>query len=1468
VPAPVGYSVGTFGGGNMGFGSGSNDYDAADHVPFSKVLSDLRSSSTNPQSVRLAACAAALAETAEERRSGTENVDEATATEMFLASLAALRSLEEQHRSNAEHTASVTSSELVAFLPLLEILRRVLPHAAHPSNNNGAVAAHQFGELSRSLRMSVALAYEGVGGETSKKNDRKGGGGGGPNALLRQVMRTSVAALAASSALEGVREKDLARLLHGTLVPVLHDGRPKVRKAAMGCAVEIVLLANAKEAVREEEEEMSEEERQQRSQWRRRRQQGRRAVADFLWEYSHAVLTKAASNDDDDKAGVDGAKVIHILRFLSSALPHADDSRIRVRFGEKCLELATTVGIVGGDAADENGGAGGAELAREALAALLVCIEPGEREQEADDEDERMASSGGFDEETSKFAARALTSLLQHRPGATASATAVDLPAVHARCLFACTERMILPAGGASSKLLAMKLLPNVISSLLRSCDGGAGEAGASSAEACASEFNRFSSRILPAVTSCLVANDEDGDDAKTLRRIAVSCVGSCVPVMEGALQIGHRSAWGSILPGGYAAFLAALASASLALRGGGDADLESSTHTWMKTLVSSLLRLREDVEKDGTARSAVEYAASAVARGVGLELFLTLVDFVDDDDTGVKRAKTIAGSTTGGGIRDDRAWLLPIMKHSFSVTASHSSAYICTGAGAASTSTPTSTRLSYFQGRVLQLARRCDAASASGQRTAAEESIQKSRAIEVWSLFPSFCVCPEDMKESFAALAKTLARALGDHGRYPKLVPIICVGLKTLAVGVMERAEAASSLRAKEDLDVLSVTSTKLLPTLFKLVEALNQAPSPTKKSGGKDDDMETDDAPSSEKQQAVSQQNTQRVEAVIEAIGQLAQCCPRDFLQTLFKKVVQRLLVATTDAAAEEASKDKDEKNATALRMCSLLGLGQALVASGSLDDASLSLLYRAVRPLVRTDEHDPRAQKKAYKVLAEICERHKDFATSDERLAEMVELMVDSIVTCQVSARNMRLKCMKFIVEGMDSSNEEHMVIIPKIMGEVLLCLKDSNGKTREAAYQLLLSMATARDDMTDFFKIVLAALGAQTPHMRSAAVMALSRLIFEYSRDDYTVQSLIPSLLTTASVLFDDQSREVTKSVIGFIRVCVAAMTRDQLEPILPEVVGGILKYNKGRGRFRAKIKIILKKLVRTYGYDAINPHIPEKDARLMTHMRKVSERAQRRKATGVKDGQSVANNFEDMMESDEEDSDDGRTFMTGVTGFTKMTATSGKGAKSAAMERSLKAKSVRSGAQSTATAKSAGGGPRIRAENGEVLDMLDASRMARSVRFADERKYGDDSSDDDDDDEAVEFNDQGKMVISEGMPRIGNIGLDDHDEGDDEENLELKAGGKRRRVSKFEAVKLAKADGESKSQKRKKRKDTQKSLGSAYKAKNAGGDLQKKGQQYEPYAYVPLNAKDFTKKNRGKAVTQMGDVVAKKKRKRG
>ena len=785
---------------------------------FHQMLSDLQSTSADPKSVRKAACCAALVETAKESRAKKTSSEEAEAevkpNELFIATLAALSSLqsslEAKQKKSADTTTTAEDEEQITIitsellentaLPLLEILRRIVPFVAHYSNNRGALLAHQFGTVSRLVRMFVALGYSlpstssGISSSTDTGSRKRKGkqqqqqqqGGAGANALLRQLLKLSTTLLLVLPPSNKI-EKEAAKLLHATIVPMFHDARPKVRKAAWGCGMEIIIVASSSSSGNSTTS-FAADNLQENTQLMNNVSSHRNNIADFLWEYCLAVLssTKPAGGNKNNKET--SSKVIHVLRFLSTALPFADDERIRIKFGEGCL------GLMENKQQHKKQGSGGGgevslEVVKETLVTLLACLELTEGElmgEETADggmimassgsSSSTSASSGGDGEMLSKFAARTLAFLLQHRPNTSNSSYGGgDVSVIYGRCLLACMERMLGKGNNdlsllnnevPASKLLAMKLLPNVLTSMLHLCDapgdesGGDGGSGGANGESCGSEFNRFVSRMIPVVVSYLGSG---GANAK-LHRVSLEILPQCVPILQQALQIKYRNAWGSILSGGYATFISTLSTCLLETKQAAGV-LEGNLQEWIKTLIASLLRLHNDVEKDGTARTAVEYATSTIIRGTGVELFLTVVDFVDDDDTpdhdGKKKKKS---SSTGGGIRDDRAWLLPLMKQSTSSSEGGSSS-------SSDVAITSKSNLSFFQGRVLNLARKCDAASVDGHRTAAEVSIQKARVVELWSLFPAFCVRPLDMKDNFATVAKTVVKALGDHGRYPKLI-------------------------------------------------------------------------------------------------------------------------------------------------------------------------------------------------------------------------------------------------------------------------------------------------------------------------------------------------------------------------------------------------------------------------------------------------------------------------------------------------------------------------------------------------------------------------------------------------------------------------------------------------------------------------------------------------------------------------
>jgi ribosomal RNA-processing protein 12 len=241
----------------------------------------------------------------------------------------------------------------------------------------------------------------------------------------------------------------------------------------------------------------------------------------------------------------------------------------------------------------------------------------------------------------------------------------------------------------------------------------------------------------------------------------------------------------------------------------------------------------------------------------------------------------------------------------------------------------------------------------------------------------------------------------------------LICNGLKILSAGISDRYRSVEELfegeeviQIRREAQLLGKLSEKLIPSLFKLVETLHV----THRSAV---DEHSGEMTNGDEGKVDKVDDASRVRAVTEAIASLAQVASKELVQSLFSKVLKRLLEAS------QAEDDLSEK------MCSLLTLSQALVISESLDHSSISLLYRSLKPLIRTDETKPRIQKRAYKVLAEICNRCGDFVRESKQLNELLEVLTSSMATSQISSRFMRIKCLTMIVKSLEDPSEKEKV-----------------------------------------------------------------------------------------------------------------------------------------------------------------------------------------------------------------------------------------------------------------------------------------------------------------------------------------------------------------------------------------------------------------------------------------------------------
>jgi len=675
--------------------------------------------------------------------------------------------------------------------------------------------------------------------------------------------------------------------------------------------------------------------------------------------------------------------------------------------------------------------------------------------------------------------------------------------------------------------------------------------------------------------------------------------------------------------------------------------------------------------------------------------------------------------------------------------------------------------------------------------RLAATPSLlAKTHKVQIWAVLPSYCARPVDLVEVLPSFEASLSKAVKDQ----ELQPAVCMALKTLVGWSPEAAELRPM--PVEERAVLASLAKKVMPVLFKLLDK---------------------GLPPSQSQVA------------LETLSSLARVADISFIGVLFKTLLQRLLQATL------ASTQQDR----AVLMCDL-----AIALVPVLDLASIGLLYDAVKPMLSMDDH-PTFQKRCYRILHLVCEHHPRFTQETGRLEELLTLLTQSLLTSHVSSRQMRLRCLCSLVATFETATQ--LEAIPNMLGEVILCTKDANAKARDAAYDLLLAMARATSaatgNVTSFVSMLSAALAAVTPHMRSAAVLSLARLLYVLGPEDDALRAMIPDMLGTVLVLLREQAKEVIKAVVSLIRVAVALCDATLLKPVVPQVVDGLMLWvGETKNRFRATIKLIMKRLCRLYGFEPIASLLPKDDVALVTYLQRMAGRAARKRsgegkgnANGMSESEEVSDDEESQEDDDEGDvEDDEEDEMASMLSGRKQSV---KGSVKGSMRRSTKGSmksSVRSsGSRGAAHDKADEFLVADHDDDGGVVDLLDKSILGHvKVKAAGGRRA--EQMENDDAEDPVQVASDGRIIIPAEKTRDQ----------------------KRKRGAEAPVVAAAPVS----EQKRKKVKVVKRAPGAEYKSKKgAGGDVKKAGA-FEPYAYIPLDGKTLASKKKHAAIEQYSGVV--------
>ena len=702
-------------------------------------------------------------------------------------------------------------------------------------------------------------------------------------------------------------------------------------------------------------------------------------------------------------------------------------------------------------------------------------------------------------------------------------------------------------------------------------------------------------------------------------------------------------------------------------------------------------------------------------------------------------------------------------------------------------------------------------------------------RALEhqIWQTLPAFCRWSSDTSTGFKFLAKSLGLALQNREDLRNYIcnAIACIVKQNTSIireakgsanffdaqsvsedGVFDFDESFPIPEfydedfAKANIEAVALYAKNFLPLLFNMF--VSSKPS-----------------------------DRGQIHAAISAFGMITD---PETLDGFYKNILKRM---SSSLQSIQAENEKSMKDASLEQQAMLMDIAAALVP-GLKKSALESLLNITNVSIVYKDSN---IQKKSYKLLFCLLKRPEEF--SKKSLSGIQESMVKAQGACYPPAKKNRLLCLRAMIAIIDSraeDKEKDQDLMTSMVAEIVMCTKEKNSKTHKAALDLLADIASSFKGLESvsegplleagplgFINVVAGGLVASHPHMISATIVALTRLVYQFS--DVVGVDVMTDVEQAVSSLLKTKSREVVKSVLGFLNMYVTTLDGASLHARLPQVIESLLIWaNDTKNRFRLKIRYILEKIIRILGMDEVTKYIPEEHLPLIRYIRKQKSK-EKRKRDGSTAGYSVrtrdtTGKGTTWTYMDEEEDDDGMTMSK--FGAKSATTMRGNGAHKRAMTTTTRVKRART---------ERGMGSLNDLSMNEPTNLLDSKHMVNmNARSMPGRR-------DSDDEMEFKTSKDGKMIIKNDRYEKRDHDSEDEDM-DDRATVKSKSTMRSRAKSKA-STHMTGHTAKSRASQRSSKSSKSKIIGGEkFKSKKgAGGDV-KGTSKLEPFAYWPFDRK--------------------------
>ena len=479
----------------------------------------------------------------------------------------------------------------------------------------------------------------------------------------------------------------------------------------------------------------------------------------------------------------------------------------------------------------------------------------------------------------------------------------------------------------------------------------------------------------------------------------------------------------------------------------------------------------------------------------------------------------------------------------------------------------------------------------------------------QIWALLPGYCDLPLDLMESFdQGFAELVSNLLY---KQVDLRSDVCRALQTLvesnkAIVDIEGEDdlvlqsRVSKATAQNNLDYLSGFASNMLAVLFNVY----------------------------------SQTLPQYRGYILRCINAYLSIAPSKEIMETFERVTAMLESSLSEAGAQtqvEKQKRKQQNATDKMPPTSHTLMDLVITISIYLPRESFSTLFNIASLIIIKDD-DPQLQKKAYKLIPRLSESPIGKHALEERSAELQQLLLGSAEKVSAPAKRDRLAAISTLIPFLPNDS---LHFIPGILSEVVISCKEVNERARTAAFDLLVLMGekiaaapgvlienskvahmpkdapAVEATLEEYFTMVSAGLAGNSPHMQSACITALTRILYQFRAD--LKPETVSELVETLDLFLTSNNREIVRSVLGFVKVCVISLPEDLMLPRLKTLIPNLMVWShEHKAHFKAKVKHILERMIRRFGAATINQYCPEEDRKLIANIRKTKERNKRHK----------------------------------------------------------------------------------------------------------------------------------------------------------------------------------------------------------------------------------------------------------------